>query len=943
MTCRFELTVSPAATELCLIDTGGPVPVDRWPVEAPPMLRAGVDLAQRLEAAGSAASADATLLIEHAAVAGLSVREASLLGLPAAAEAVATIITKGIITQPDFEVTLRWQRPTGQAIVGARRTGAWLAIGDQWRRLPDPLFSLAEAVDAIGDAGAETSARLTALARLVELLPEAKKGGGAQATGMLGSITIHLADAFSLDLDGDNENARLVPVLHRAGGDPAEPLLPEPLHHAFAHRQFNGFHDARPVYALGNGNFLVLSPPLRRALSVVRRIQSAAPATRRALFANPRLFLREALGDENETLIEGIFHDTPAYSERVIGLGLWRPRVVPWVQVGSTDWFGGADGAEAPQAPQRAGLLVGDSRIELNPGEADDLRIRVERAIGTGNPRVELGRPDGPMTIPATHETLAALARLEAARSRPATGEVRQPRAPAEVLLIHPNEDTLAVEALVASRPSPEPGIPAALTTPLKEHQREGLEWLQKAWMDGLPGVLLADDMGLGKTLQGLGLLLWLRQGMEAGIVPREPFLIVTPTGLLANWQKEHDDHLAPPGLGRCLPAFGAGLRALRAGDVNGRPTLDVSALRAADWVLTTYETLRDHDRDFGQVRFAAALFDEAQKIKTPGIRLTDAAKGVNAGFRIALTGTPVENRLSDLWCIIDAANPGYLAELKSFSRTYEQDQNPDRLTQLRKTLDQPIGGRQPVMLRRLRRDRLPDLPPLHEHIDERAMPPVQAAAYAEAIAQARAGRRGDVLAALQRLRAVSLHPKPDDADDDEASIAASGRFVGAFSALDEIAAARERALLFVDDLAIQARLTGIIQRRYRLSTAPMVINGSVAGKSRQSRVDRFQAAEAGFDVMILSPRAGGVGLTLTRANHVIHLSRWWNPAVEDQCNGRALRIGQTRPVTVHIPIATLSPQGHSFDQNLHALLDRKRRLMQEALLSPEATDSEKH
>jgi hypothetical protein len=178
---------------------------------------------------------------------------------------------------------------------------------------------------------------------------------------------------------------------------------------------------------------------------------------------------------------------------------------------------------------------------------------------------------------------------------------------------------------------------------------------------------------------------------------------------------------------------------------------------------------------------------------------------------------------------------------------------------------------------------------------------------------------------------------------DDEAFIALSARFVSGFSTLDEIAANSERALLFVDDLAVQARLTGLIQRRYGLASATMVINGAVAGQKRQARVDRFQSAAAdGFDVIILSPRAGGVGLTLTRANHVIHLSRWWNPAVEDQCNGRALRIGQTRPVTVHIPVATLSSHLRSFDQNLHALLDRKRRLLYKALLPPEVTESER-
>jgi SNF2 family DNA or RNA helicase len=465
---------------------------------------------------------------------------------------------------------------------------------------------------------------------------------------------------------------------------------------------------------------------------------------------------------------------------------------------------------------------------------------------------------------------------------------------------------------------------------------------LQQAWAEGLPGVLLADDMGLGKSLQTLAFLAWLQHGMETGIVLREPMLIVAPTGLLANWQKEHDAHLAAPGLGECLPAFGQGLRALRNGEINGRAALDIAALRRAAWVLTTYETLRDYDRDFGRIRFAVAVFDEAQKIKTPGIRLTDAAKGMDAGFRIALTGTPVENRLSDLWCIIDTANPGYLGDLKSFSRQYEDQQDPDRLARLRRSIDRKVGGRTPIMLRRLRHERLPDLPALQEEIDQRVMPPLQAGAYSAAIAQARAGGRGEVLAALHRLRAVSLHPDPDTPNDDETFIAASARFRSAFSTLDQIEAKGERALLFVEDLSIQARLTGLIQRRYRLAAAPMVINGAVAGQSRQARVDRFQSATNGFDVLILSPRAGGVGLTLTRANHVIHLSRWWNPAVEDQCNGRALRIGQTRTVTVHIPVATLSSHGRSFDENLHALLERKRRLMHEALLPPEATESER-
>jgi SNF2 family DNA or RNA helicase len=611
----------------------------------------------------------------------------------------------------------------------------------------------------------------------------------------------------------------------------------------------------------------------------------------------------------------------------------------------AADWFGGADRARpfgSPALPSAAGIRVGDAQVELTAAGADDLRERVERAIGAGEPAVELAGPEGAITVPATHDTLGALAHLAAARDRPSKRERPTEHTEAEVLLIYPNEQTLEDEALVFRRPAPAPGPPAALATPPKGHQSEGLDWLQKAWAEGLPGVLLADDMGLGKTLQGLAFVAWLRWGMAEGIIPSEPVLVVAPIGILATWQKEHADHLAAPGLGECVAAYGQGLRALRHLDASGRPAVNIAALRRSDWVLTTYETLRDYDRDFGQVRFAAAIFDETQKIKTPGIRLTDAAKGMNAGFRIAMTGTPVENRLSDLWCIIDGVSPGCLGDLKAFSLEYEKDQDPQRLKRLRATLDGPVGGRPPVMLRRLRHERLPDLPRLNQKVDERIMPAAQVGAYTAAIERARAGGRGDVLAALQRLRAVSLHPEPAAAVDDDEFISASARFAAAFDALDEIEAKRERALLFVDDLAIQARLRGLIQRRYRLAATPMAINGTVAGSSRQGRVERFQSAPSGFDVMILSPRAGGVGLTLTRANHVIHLSRWWNPAVEDQCNGRALRIGQTRSVTVHIPVAVLPSHGRSFDQNLHALLKRKRQLMYESLLPPEATESER-
>jgi SNF2 family DNA or RNA helicase len=428
---------------------------------------------------------------------------------------------------------------------------------------------------------------------------------------------------------------------------------------------------------------------------------------------------------------------------------------------------------------------------------------------------------------------------------------------------------------------------------------------------------------------------------MLAGVLPKGPILIVAPTGLLNNWAEEHDKHLAAPGLGNLLRAYGKELAANKVIGADGRPGLSAEALLAADWILTTYETLRDYDVDFGQVRFAATVFDEAQKIKTPGIRLTDAAKGLKTDFTVALTGTPVENRLADLWCIVDTVHPGYLDSLKAFSDRYEKRPDEPGLRSLKDQLDRGRGSRPPLMLRRLRWDHLPDLPSCDEQLLEAEMPPPQRAAYEAALDNVRASTEvGGILTSLARLRAISLHPSPNEACDDTAFVDASARLQVLFEVLDAIEARQERALVFLDHREMQARLAGVIQRRYRLPVPPVIINGAMPGEKRQAHVNRFQAAGPGFGVMLLSPRAGGVGLTLTSANHAIHLERWWNPAVEDQCTGRVLRIGQTRQVRVYVPQAVCSGR-RSFDQNLNALLRRKRQLVRETLGAGEMSEDE--
>ncbi len=942
----FTVTPTPAGTELRLLDRDVAVSTADWAFCRQP----GVALAQRLVAEDVAIDGDNHLLISHDAIARLEAREAAMLNLPPLTGLMAVVDGSGIMMRPDFSVAIRWTRPGGQNVLGVRRIGAWLIEADGARRLPETLFSVVEAVQAHGAAAGDEALRLQALARLREVLPPAATTGAATGDGLLGTVTLVEAGSFSLAAHGQGDDLQLEPILHRDGSDPA-PLLSSSAQRALGRDQFLRFPTARAVYTLPGGTYVILSPALRRAMEVVRRSCAGSPAQRRALLQSPRAAIRAAMGDDaDELVLESLVVETPSWSERVIGLGLWKKRVLPWVERPTNDWFAepGLEGrAPSDRSPAvQGGLIVGDRRVTLTPDVARDVAVAVQSAMARNEPHVEIDLPDGPLAVPADQETLAALAALAA--KRPAESPPLAPAAetagrgePVTTMMIETNELDLGVEFMVRPRTAPAvAGEPEGLRSTLKHHQREGLTWLQQSWSLGTPGVLLADDMGLGKTLQGLAFLCWLRQAMVVGELARAPVLIVAPTGLLENWRKEHDLHLRAPGLGEPLLAYGRGLAALRRGAA-GDAALDRAALGAADWVLTTYETLRDHLTDFGQVRFAAMLLDEAQKAKTPGIRLTDAVKAMNTDFRVALTGTPVENRLADLWCILDCAWAGLLRDLRWFSARYERAIDAERLHELKAMLDQPSRSHPPVMLRRLREDWLPDLPPRREMLLRGEMTGTQREAYEAAVALGKRDGDTHVLTALQRLREASLHGGVDDDDDDQTIAAKSIRLRLALTVLDEVAQAGERALVFVGDIAFMARLSGLLQRRYRLAQPPMMISGQVAGPARQARVDLFQTAPAGFDVMLLSPGAGGVGLTLTRANHVIHLTRWWNPAVEDQCSGRAHRIGQERPVSIHVPLATLPDSRKSFDEHLHALLERKRALTRNALLPPVADSGE--
>jgi len=914
---------------------GGAVPVDRWAtldVEAQANVRAQIGTLLRLRDQGDAEECGTNqLLVEHRAVAGLTGREARGLALPPRFDFQLRLPSeKFTVAEPEFRY--RYQViDRGRPLRFEAPRGCLMRVDGRDRLLPLPIFELITRMEAFNRTPPKRmDDRLRAWGELSKRLPDE-----VEVDPYLRSIRVVVPESFTLrpfvnpggEPDFDPEL-----LVHRSDNEQQDKMLPDARDEDFR-AQFRGRRRVKGQYAAGEGWYVCVSEPMKLALEVVHDLQRAPVEVRRAALLNPRGFLADRLSDRVDALtLEAIFDDR-GLGDRVMGIGLWEPKVMPWIDRPTQEWL----------PPEAVGLRVDDESLEIPKEQLEELRDRVVAGIAAGAPSVLLGDH----SVPATHETVAALDVLIERTSRSeATGSDsrEQPpddEAPGRVVLLvkdHVTEASFEPEHLTRAG---DVAAPSLLRSSLYPHQQVALEWLIGHWKRGSSGALLADDMGLGKTIESLAFIAWVREQMLSGLHPLRPVLVVAPSGLLQNWRDEAETHLEPEALGRLLPAYGPELRSLRDSKLRelqvGAPVLDLGRLERSDWTLTTYETLRDYQHSFGRVHWSVIVFDETQKIKNPRTAMTDAAKAQRADFLLAMTGTPVENDLTDLWCIVDTVAPGRLGSLRTFNDAYRRDPETGAEA-LRVELQEPRDSA--LMLRRLKEDHLPNLPVCTVQRMTREMPSVQAGRYARIAAEAqdaRGGSRGAVLKALQKLGSTSLHPWLGDpvgelVEDDEFA-GASARVEVLIQLLDEVAARAEKALVFVDRRWMQDRLIPLLQQRYNLARPPLVINGSISGKKRTQRVNEFQDRE-GFDVMLLSPRAGGVGLTLTAANHVIHLSRWWNPAVEDQCTDRVFRIGQKRDVQVHIPLA-VHPEfpDHSFDRRLDDLLERKRQLCRSALL----------
>ncbi|HET6572267.1 MAG TPA: DEAD/DEAH box helicase [Fimbriiglobus sp.] len=475
------------------------------------------------------------------------------------------------------------------------------------------------------------------------------------------------------------------------------------------------------------------------------------------------------------------------------------------------------------------------------------------------------------------------------------------------------------LDSVLARLRSPEArqeAVPPGLKAELRPYQRTGYGWLRFVARLGL-GACLADDMGLGKTVQVIALLLDLKRDER-----NRASLLVVPASLIANWKAE-------------LAKFAPGLSyavvhpsETSAGEIG---TADADSF---DLIVTTYGMLvrtgwvKEH-------RWRLAVLDEAQAIKNSGTKQTRAVKELTAGGRIAMTGTPVENRLSDLWSLFDFLNPGLLGTAKQFGSFVKrlQDAPAPSFEPLRDLV-------RPYILRRLKTDKrvIADLPDKTEVNAYCALSKHQAALYQHAVdelagqLQAADGitRRGIVLAQLMRLKQICNHPAQATGTNDY-SPDRSGKFRRLAEIAEEIASRQEKVLVFTQFREIAEPLAGFLAGVF--GRPGLVLHGGTTVKKRAEFVTRFQR-EDGPPFFVLSLKAGGTGLNLTAASHVIHFDRWWNPAVEDQATDRAFRIGQHKNVLVHKFVCR-----GTVEERIDEMIARKSQVAREVVGGEDAGD----
>ena len=465
--------------------------------------------------------------------------------------------------------------------------------------------------------------------------------------------------------------------------------------------------------------------------------------------------------------------------------------------------------------------------------------------------------------------------------------------------------------------------IPSGFKGTLREYQKRGFYWLTFLRDHGI-GACLADDMGLGKTVQSICLLLYERENK----LTDKPTLIICPTSVVGNWEKE-------------IEKFAPGLKsAIHHGNNRWSYETFSEEIHKNEVIITTYALIVKDKDLFQKEKWAGIILDEAQNIKNSSTKQTQHIKALKAEYKIALTGTPVENRLSDLWSIMDFLNSGYLYNWSTFRREFavpiEREGDPKISSKLRKIIS-------PFVLRRLKTDAniIKDLPDKIETKEYAPLTKEQATLYQAVVndclnkidSSEGMQRRGLIIASLTKFKQICNHPVQFLKDNGEIQ-GRSGKLERLLEMLEVVIEEGDRSLVFTQFAEMGHILQSEIEKKLGVKT--LFLHGGTSRKKREELIDIFQNDTDEPMVFVLSLKAGGLGLNLTKANHVFHFDRWWNPAVENQATDRAFRIGQIKNVHVHkfICMGTL-------EEKIDEMLERKQALAESIVSTNENWISE--
>lgn len=838
--------------------------------------------------------------------------ERILLGVPQPYDKAMRLVGTSMLNLSDFEYKVEFLTyvPDGELIV-CERGGNILVKGRDKYLLNEAQYALLNRVDAFNSTPEEdktTDYNLRCFAEIKALAEQA----GCQLDSYLENENVYAPERIKIEIGRDDEGFTVEPAVNIEENDKFQTY-------------FDKMRKVQAQYPVQRENGervrIVLNKEQKENLHYLKG-QCGKHKTREEI--------QKMIEQPTEFFDPNSFDLSELYSDRVIEIGVYKPKFYPFICPYKSCWIAGAT-VETPQNGTTKVTINSEEELEKLKREIQSAKENKKGIVEYNNTQLDI---EDAMFLAQTAEKQLK------DPSQPAKVESENGNEARNVLIIEENAEELGFA--VKERTIEKGDKYTLFTDPflqegfsLKDHQKEGVAWLQHLYKSKASGCLMADDMGLGKTLQILYFIDW----HSRKYANHKPYLIVAPISLLENWKNEYERFFMQPRMK---------INMLTSKDVTRKFDKSiVDKMQKMDIILTNYESLRISQLNFCAVEFDVVALDEAQKIKSPGTLVTNAAKALKCNFKIAMTGTPVENSLLDLWCIMDFCVPGLLGNAKAFAAQY---QNPLKkedtdIVALGNEVHDKLGV---YFMRRLKKDAAKDLPDKIELKEKVLMPPVQKETYASVVNDYTSGIQPNMLVTIMHLREVSEHPYLYDSTllnhETDEIVETSARLQATIKFLDEIKKKGEKVIIFVERKETQKMLQKLCLERYGIITkiingdTPSIVKRNMPNKqSRQSSIDEFQAVD-GFNVIIMSPVAAGMGLNVTAANHVIHYSRHWNPAKENQATDRAYRIGQTKDVFVYYPMAVRADI-KSFDETLDDLLSRKTSLATSTIFPTERVE----